>query len=99
MKEDYEYVIEKFVLPAIPPPGPTLFSREWFDSIKPLPLLPPVAQFRFPFNFVGFCYLTTDRWPYRLSDNLWHPSLPSDPSTLLRVIPLLCRLKSLQGAD
>lgn len=52
MKEDYEYVIEKFVLPAIPPPGPTLFSREWFDSIKPLPLLPPVAQFRFPFNFM-----------------------------------------------
>jgi len=60
MKEDYEYVVQKFALPDTPPSEPLLFSREWFNRIRPLPLLPPAAQFRFPFNLVGFCYLTID---------------------------------------
>ncbi|KAF5362471.1 hypothetical protein D9756_002304 [Leucocoprinus leucothites] len=40
MEEDYEH--------------PTPLSREWFENMKPLPLLPPAAQFRFPFNLIVY---------------------------------------------
>jgi hypothetical protein len=52
MEEQYEYVIKEFAVPETPPPKPAPLSQEWLNTMKPRPLLPPAAQFRFPFNLV-----------------------------------------------
>lgn len=57
MEEEYECVIKKFTLPDTPPPKPAFLSRKWFENKKPRPLLPPAAQFRFPFNIIVYTLL------------------------------------------
>ncbi|KAF9454284.1 lipid particle protein [Macrolepiota fuliginosa MF-IS2] len=57
MHKEYEYVIDTYTIPDAPPPKPAPLSQEWFDSLRPRPLLPPAAQFRFPFNIVVYSML------------------------------------------
>jgi hypothetical protein len=54
LDEEYIPIIKSYTLPPHPPvptPKPTVLSPSWFKTLGPPPL-PPVLQFRFPFNIV-----------------------------------------------
>ncbi|KAF8906243.1 putative serine esterase-domain-containing protein [Gymnopilus junonius] len=59
--ENYACLVQDYALPSVPPPKPpkpTMFTAEWFQTIKPSrPLLPPFLQFRFPFNLALYALL------------------------------------------
>jgi hypothetical protein len=52
-EEDYPNILKYYTLPDHPvalPPKPNVLSRQWFKNMTPA--MPPVLQFRFPFNIV-----------------------------------------------
>ncbi|KAJ7115950.1 putative serine esterase-domain-containing protein [Mycena epipterygia] len=57
----YAPLIKAYTLPPVPPPPalkPMVLSPSWFRELKPArPVLPPVLQFRFPFNLVVYTML------------------------------------------
>ncbi|XP_006461845.1 hypothetical protein AGABI2DRAFT_70587 [Agaricus bisporus var. bisporus H97] len=55
--EIYPYVLEKFTLPDSAPPKPAPWTSEWFDRIRPIPLLPPTVHLKFPYNLVVYSLL------------------------------------------
>ncbi|KAL0953743.1 hypothetical protein HGRIS_004933 [Hohenbuehelia grisea] len=61
LNEKYSPLIDSYTLPPTPPelpPQPTMFSVAWFRSLGPSrPILPPLLQFRFPFNIVMYLLL------------------------------------------
>lgn len=56
INENYEGVVESYMLPDNPPPRPIkarMLSPTWFRGLVPSkPVLPPFLQFRFPLNIV-----------------------------------------------
>ncbi|KAF8882877.1 putative serine esterase-domain-containing protein [Infundibulicybe gibba] len=59
--EQYTPLVKSYNLPSVPPPRearPVILSPQWFRRHKPgRPLLPPLLQFRFPFNLVVYAML------------------------------------------
>ncbi|KAF8805075.1 DUF676-domain-containing protein [Phlegmacium glaucopus] len=60
MDKEYSCLIRDYTIPSTPPPkspSPAIFSADWFRQSLPRPVLPPVLQFRFPFNLLLYTLL------------------------------------------